>query len=93
MSKVNFKNIVQVAGIIDQAEANMLIAAGVDYLGFPLRLPVNKEDLSEEEAAEIIKKIPLPQFGVVISYSNTAEEAVQLCKKVNCQYNSTSRTN
>jgi phosphoribosylanthranilate isomerase len=84
MAKVNFKYIIQAAGIIDQAEADMLISAGVDYLGFPLRLPVNKEDLSEEEAYEIIKQIPLPHRGVVISYSKTAEEAIELCKKLNC---------
>ena len=84
MAAIKLKNIIQVAGIIDQKEADMLISQGVDYLGIPLRLPVNKEDLSEEEAAGIFKKIPLPHFGVVISYSNTAEEAIQLCKNLNC---------
>lgn len=84
MSEIKFKNILQVAGIIDQAEADMLIHAGVDFLGFPLRLPVNKEDLSEEEASEIISNIHLPHHGVVISYSNTAEEAIHLCEKLNC---------
>jgi phosphoribosylanthranilate isomerase len=85
MSEVKFKNIIQVAGIIDQEEADMLITAGVDYLGFPLRLPVNKEDLSEEEAAEIIKSIHPPNNAVVISYSDTAVEAVELCKKLKCK--------
>lgn len=85
MATIKLKNIIQVAGIIDQKEADMVISQGVDYLGFPLRLPVNKEDLSEENAAEIITKIPIPQYGVVISYSKTAEEAIQLCKKLNCK--------
>lgn len=84
MAKVYFKNIIQVAGIIDQAEANIIMNAGVDLLGFPLRLPVNKEDLTEEEASEIIRKIPSPHLSVVISYSDSAEEALALCKKLNC---------
>ena len=86
MAGIKLKNIIQVAGIIDQKEADMIISYGVDYLGFPLRLPVNKEDLSENAAAEIIRKIPPPHSGVIISYSKTAEEATKLCKKLvlNC---------
>ena len=38
----------------------MLMEAGVDYLGLPLRLPVNKEDLTEEEAVDVIKTITPP---------------------------------
>ena len=49
------KNLIQIAGVVDSKEAKMLMDAGVHYLGFPLRLPVNKEDLSEEEAVEVIK--------------------------------------
>ena len=35
-----FDELVQVAGVIDQAEADMLVRSGVLYLGFPLRLAV-----------------------------------------------------
>ncbi len=76
------KNLIQVAGIIDQAEADMLISAGVNYLGFPLRLPVNKEDLSEDKAAEIIKTIKLPNRSVLITYLNNADEILPFCKKL-----------
>jgi phosphoribosylanthranilate isomerase len=41
--------LIQVAGVIDFGEAEMLMSLGVDYLGFPLRLPVNKDDLTEED--------------------------------------------
>ena len=81
--KPNFQNFIQVAGVIDQSEADLLLALGTNYLGFPLRLPVNKEDLSEEEAATIIKKLVPPNYGIVISYSSTAEEVIELCDKVN----------
>ena len=76
------QELIQVAGIIDLEEAELLINAGVDYLGFPLRLPVNKEDLSEEEATKIIKTIPPPAKGVLITYLDTAKEIVEFVDKL-----------
>ncbi len=73
------QDLIQIAGIIDSAEAQMMIDLGVHYLGFPLRLPVNKEDLTEHEAGEIIKKIPLPHKGVLITYIDNADEIIQMC--------------
>ena len=43
------ENLIQIAGVIDAAEAQMLQQCGVRYLGFPLRLPVHREDLTEED--------------------------------------------
>lgn len=54
--------------MIDKEEARMLMEAGVDYLGLPLRLPVNKEDLMEEEAVDVIKTITQPHCAVLIIY-------------------------
>ena len=62
------ENLIQIAGVIDAAEAQMLQQCGVRYLGFPLRLPVHREDLTEEEAAAIIKSLAPPVFGVLITY-------------------------
>lgn len=78
--------IIQVAGVIDSAEARMLMEAGVEYLGFPLRLPVNKEDITEEEAAEIIKIIEPPHKAVLITYLNKAEEISEFCDKLQVKY-------
>ena len=82
MQKINFNQFIQVAGVIDQQEADMLIGCGVNFLGFPLRLPVNKEDLTEDGVKEIIHNLSPPHYGIVISYSSTAEEAMELCTKV-----------
>lgn len=71
---------IQVAGVIDGAEAKMLIDSGVEYLGFPLRLPVNAEDLNEEEAAAIIADLPEGVHGVVITYLDKAEEVLTFCR-------------
>src|SRR5215510_1730339 len=79
------KHIIQIAGIIDQQEAEMLIACGVDWLGFPLRLPIHQEDLLEAEAARIIKSLRPPQTGVLITYLNQADDIVALCHKLGVQ--------
>lgn len=77
------RNLIQIAGVIDKEEAQMLMNAGVHYLGFPLRLPVNKEDHTEEEAVEIIKTILPPHRAVLITYLDKAEEIINLCDKLN----------
>ncbi len=77
-----FKNVIQVAGVIDKEEADLIISLGVKYLGFPLRLTVNKEDLTDEEAKEIIASFPPDVHGVLITYLNTAEEIVALAEKI-----------
>ena len=78
-----FNKFIQIAGISGKSEADMLINSGINYLGFPLRLPVNKEDISENEAAEIIKCLNPPNYGIVITYLNIAEEIVSFCSELN----------
>jgi phosphoribosylanthranilate isomerase len=76
------QNIIQIAGIKDFDETQMLIDAGVDYLGFPLRLDVNKEDISEEEAGRIIRTLRPPTYGVLITYLDKANEIVEFCTEL-----------
>ena len=78
----DFSKFIQVAGIIDLAEAEMLINCGVNFLGFPLRLPVNKVDCTEEEAASIIAKTKDRVKSVAITYLNKSDEIVSFCKKL-----------
>lgn len=74
--------LVQVAGVIDSAEADLLIECDVDWLGFPLRLPVNKEDLSEDQATKVIAGIQPPNRAVLITYETTADEIISFCRKL-----------
>jgi phosphoribosylanthranilate isomerase len=76
------KHIVQIAGVRDQQEADLLVASGVAWLGFPLRLAVHREDLSEAEAAPIIKSLRPPHAGVLITYLKQAGEIVAFCQKL-----------
>ncbi len=79
---MEIKDFIQVAGVIDQAESELLASCGVRYLGFPLRLPVHREDLSEQEAARIIKKLIPPIQGVLITYLNKADPIVEFCNQL-----------
>lgn len=72
--------LIQVAGIIDQAEADLLVACGVRCLGFPLRLPVHREDLTEDAAARIIEQLPPHCEGVLITYLDDAAHIVAFCR-------------
>jgi len=76
-------NLIQIAGIIDEEEARLLIDCGVEYLGFPLRLPVHKEDLSEENARKIISAFPENVRGVLITYLDKADEIIEFVNFLN----------
>ena len=73
-------SLIQVAGIRDRAEADLVQECGVRYLGFPLRLPVNREDLTEAEAAAIIRSLQPPARGVLITYLDEAEAIASFCR-------------
>jgi phosphoribosylanthranilate isomerase len=79
MDILDSKDLIQVAGVKDQAEADLLVQSGVRYLGFPLRLPVHQADLSEHEAATIIRNLRPPARAVLITYVNRAGEIVEFC--------------
>jgi phosphoribosylanthranilate isomerase len=65
--------------VIDAADAEMLQQCGIRYLGFPLRLPVYSQDLTEQEVAAIIKSLAPPVFGVLITYLDDASEIAAFC--------------
>jgi len=75
---------IQIAGVIDRAEANLLAQSGVEYLGFPLRLDVHTPDLSEKEAASVIDSLPPRVHAVLITYLDEAEPVLELCRQLRC---------
>ena len=76
------ENLIQICGIVDKLEADMLRQCGVRYLGFPLRLAVHREDISEEDAARIIRQLKPPTFAVLITYLDDAEKIAELCSSL-----------
>ncbi len=76
------KNFIQIAGVHDKEEADLLIECGVNYIGFPLRLDYHSEDLTEAQAAALIKSFVPPVYGVLITYLNTANEINEFCNSL-----------
>lgn len=76
---------IQVAGISSLAEAEMIIACGATHIGFPLRLDYHKEDVSEFEAANIIRCVAGRCQNVLITYLNQADEIVELSHQLNVE--------
>lgn len=65
---------IQVAGVHNLEEAERVVSCGIEYLGFPLRLPVNKEDLSETEARELISRLNPSVKPIIITYLSKARD-------------------
>jgi phosphoribosylanthranilate isomerase len=76
------RDYIQVAGVIDEQEARMLIECGVRFIGFPLKLSSEEEDLSENMTANIIRNFPTAVCGVLITYLRDAADISLLCKFV-----------
>ena len=72
--------LIQIAGVMDQAEAELLQQCGIKYLGFPLHLPVHREDLTEQQAAKIIQSLRPSVFGVLITYLDSARGIADCCR-------------
>jgi phosphoribosylanthranilate isomerase len=71
-------DVVQIAGVIDQAEADLLVECGVDLVGFPFRLTVHREDLTESAAAAIVRRLPATTRAVLITYLADAKSIREL---------------
>ena len=71
-----------VAGVIDLAEAQLLIDCGVRYLGFPFVLDHHKEDLTIDAAAAIVATFGNHVTFFLITYLNRAGPILELCHNV-----------
>ena len=74
---------IQIAGIASLAEAEMVVACGATHIGFPLRLAYHKEDVSEIEAANIIRSVSGTCHSVLITYLNRCDEIVEFVQQLN----------
>ena len=74
------RHVVQIAGIHDLAEAELLLECGADYLGFPLGLPDDRADLTEEEARSVIQALGHRAHSVLITYLDDADDIARLAR-------------
>jgi phosphoribosylanthranilate isomerase len=72
------KPFIQIAGILDQDEADLLVSLKVPYIGFPFKLDYHSEDLSLEDGKKIIKNLPKTTCAVLITYLKKARYALEL---------------
>lgn len=73
---------IHVAGIIDAAEAGMLIDCGVRHLGFPLVLGYHREDLDADAAAAIVARYGDRATFFLITYLDKAGAIADLCRRL-----------
>lgn len=76
------EGIVQIAGVLDPEEAEMLVGCGVDWIGIPLGLGYRREEPTEREAAEIVGAIRGRAECVLITYLAEPEEISRLADSI-----------
>ena len=74
--------LIHVAGVIDDAEAEMLIEGGITHLGFPLVLGYHAEDLSVCDAARIVARRGEHAAFFLITYLDDAGAILDLCREL-----------
>ena len=77
---------IQVAGVVDQRDADLISGAGVEFIGFPLRLRDGREDLDESAARRIIRSLPPTTAAVAITYVHEAVDALDLCNSIGARW-------
>ena len=75
--------LIHVAGVMDVAEAELLIDCGVRRLGLPLVLDHHSEDLSHAAAAAIVEKLGDQAEFFLITYLDAAAEIIAFCNQLN----------
>ena len=79
------EGIVQIAGIRSPEEARMILGAGADWLGFPLRLEHHGEDLPDKEVAALIASLGIGDRAVLITYLERAADILALAGELGCR--------
>jgi len=70
--------IIQIAGVKNRKELDIIINSGATSIGFPLRLPIHKADTSEKEARSLIQRTPDNIDKVLITYMDSSKEIMEL---------------
>lgn len=79
------QGLIQIAGITDRSEAEMLANCGVEWIGFPLGLLDHREDISIEKAMRITTSIRPPSHPVLITYLDEAQAIHTMCERLQVQ--------
>ncbi len=69
---------IKVCGIMNRMELSQAVSAGVDAVGFVVEIEDSRHRLSADEAALLIKNVPVFTKSVAVIAPNDANEAVEL---------------
>ena len=69
--------LIQIAGVHDLDEAELIISARATHIGLPLRLPDGREDLSEVDARALVRAVAGRIETVLITYQTDADEILK----------------
>ncbi|MHC1686712.1 MAG: phosphoribosylanthranilate isomerase [Methanothrix sp.] len=72
---------IKVCGIMNQMELSQAVSAGVDAVGFVVEIENSRHRLSADEAALLIKNVPVFTKSVAVIAPNDANEAVELARR------------
>jgi len=78
--KLDLKNIIQIAGIIDQKEAKMLLSKGADLLGFVL-YGKSRDDSKERDVINIVNNLKIHSSSIIITYLENSEALLSLFER------------
>ena len=73
---------VQIAGVHDLDEAELLASCGVDFVGVPLRLGYHAEDCTAREAARIVAALAGRVETVLITYLEDPVEIASFARSL-----------
>jgi phosphoribosylanthranilate isomerase len=71
-----------VAGVRDAADVSAIVAAGVDWVGFPFGLDHHAEDLSLAAAAALVRALPQGVRPVLITYVSEPRAVIALAESL-----------
>jgi phosphoribosylanthranilate isomerase len=71
---------IKVCGIMNRAELMQAVFAGADGVGFIVEIDSSRHRVSAQEAAELIKQVPLFTKSVAVIAPEDVESAVQLAE-------------
>ncbi len=77
---------IQIAGVVDAEDASVVVACGIDYLGFPLGLEVLRGDCTEDEARRIVRTLPESVEPVLITYLVEPREIAALARSIGASW-------
>lgn len=73
---------VKICGITNLPDAISAVLLGADYVGFLVEIKSSKDNVTIEEAKEIISKLPLEVKPVYVTYEKKAKKIIEIAKEI-----------